>query len=84
MALLLAVKLCKDLDLHHIVLKGDATQVINLTKEGPIDWSEGGMLIHDTFALCNSFTQWSMQLLRGVVMVLPMFWLKRQFLVLTM
>lgn len=45
MALFFAVKLCKDLEIHHILLEGDTIQVINLMKKKSIDWSEGWLLV---------------------------------------
>lgn len=55
LTLLLAVKLCRDLEIQRIFLEGDASQVINLTKEKSIDWSEGGTLVQDALTMCKSF-----------------------------
>lgn len=45
LALSCAVKPCKDLHVHYFILEGDPLQVINIMKDNPIDWSEGGLII---------------------------------------
>jgi ribonuclease HI len=56
-----ALKLGKELNLNHIVLKGDAKIVMDAINSNKTNWSKIGHLVEDMKILLQKFPQWTVR-----------------------
>jgi ribonuclease HI len=55
---------CRDLEVQHVVLEGDAKQIVDAVNSSSTWWSRFGHLIDDTRRILESFPQWKCQFVR--------------------
>lgn len=53
LVLFLAIQFCKESSITHVIIEGDALEVVNQLMKDAMDWSQGGFLIQDARELLN-------------------------------
>ena len=59
-----AVCLCRDLELQHIMMEGDAKQIVDAVNSNTSSWSRFGHIIDDTRRILGEFTRWTCNFVR--------------------